>query len=83
MKKFLLILCLLCLPVYADDRTWIEDNHDGKVIITPEYIVVIDDYYLSDTALWLPSDDVLITDTGYIINLDEGEKAEIQAINYR
>lgn len=83
MKKFLLVMCLLCLPVFANDSTWVEENHDGKVIITPEYIIVINDYDIVDTQLWLPGDDVIVTDSGYIINTDEGERAEIQAINYR
>ena len=83
MKKFLLILCLLCLPVFANEETWIEDNHDGKVLITPEYIIVIMDYNIPDTMLWLPSEDIIITDTGYVINTENGESAEIEAINYR
>lgn len=84
MKKFLLILCLfLALPCFASDETFITENHDGKVILTPEYIVVINDYDVVDTALWLPGDDVIITDSGYIVNTDEGERAEIQTINYR
>lgn len=83
MKKVLLILCMICMPALANDNTWIEENNDGKVIITPEYIVIIPDYEIPTTMLWLPGDDVIITDSGYIINTDEEEKAEIQAINYR
>ena len=84
MKKILALLCLfIAIPCFASDETWITENHDGKVILTPEYIVVISDFDVVDTQLWLPGTDVVITDSGDIINTDDGERAEIQAINYR
>lgn len=83
MKKILVLLSLLCLPVFANEKTWIYENYGGKVITTPEYVIKIVDYDVYNTILWLPCDDVVITNGGYVINLDSGEKAEIEYINYR
>lgn len=85
MKKILfLVACLFCISsVCMAEETWIQDvSSNGKVITTPEYVIIVSDYDTYDTQLWLPMSDVVITDF-YIINVDDGEKAEIEKIMYK
>ena len=86
MKKLLFIFCLLIgLPVMAyTEKTFLSDvSIDGKVLTTPEYIIIVKDYDTFDTQMWLPPDDIIIVDDEYVINPNEQEKAEIEQIMYR
>ena len=84
MKKFLLLFAFLFCSLNANaEETWIQEvSSGGKVITTPEYVIIVTDYDTFDTQLWLPMSNVVITDD-YIINVDDGEKAEIEKIMYR
>ena len=85
MKKiFVLVATCLIFPLLVKaEETWIQDvSPSGKVITTPEYVIIVTDYDTFDTQMWLPMTDVVITDD-YIINVDDGEKAEIEKIMYK
>ena len=84
LKKFIIVIfCLLFCSVNASEKTFITDNYDGKIIFTPEYIISIQDYDIAETIIWLPADDIVITNNGYVVNLNSGSKAEIESINWR
>ena len=85
MKKLVVLFSLIfcTVSVYANEKTWIKENYEGKVIVTPEYIIEIPSYDSYDTRYWSRLDDILILDNGYIINLDNGEKAEIKRMSYK
>ena len=71
------------VKTFASERTFIENViGDGKTILTPEYIIKIYDYDTFYTNLWLPLEDVLIV-PDYVINIENGEKAEIEEIILR
>ena len=55
---------------------------DGKVLTTPEYVIIVTDYSCYDTQLWLPPDNVYVTDD-YVINTDNGDRAEIQELIWK
>lgn len=86
MRKFCFLFFLLIgLPVMAyTEKTFLLDvSIDGKVLTTPEYIIIVNDYDTFDTQMWLPPDDIIIVDDEYVINPNEQEKAEIEQIMYR
>lgn len=84
MKKILFLFAFLFCSLKANaEETWIQEvSSGGKVITTPEYVIIVTDYDTFDTQLWLPMSNVVITDD-YIINVDDGEKAEIEKIMYK
>ena len=84
MKKFLLILCLLCMPVFANDYTRIEEiNPIGQYIITPEFYIEVWEYDTDKSSCWMPSDRLIVTARGYLINIDRNETVRMVNIKLR
>lgn len=85
MKKILIIVLFLLnsLVVLAGEQTWITDNIEGKILVTPEYIITISDFDVIDSQLWAPGDDIIIINDDYVVNTDNGEKVEIDYIKLR
>lgn len=84
MKKIiaLLVFLMLCLPAFAAERTFLEKNMGGEILVTPEYIIKVMDIDVIDSQLWLPGDELIITN-GYVINPDDGTKVEIEYIRWK
>lgn len=65
------------------EKTYItQNNSHGKVLLTPEYVIIIANYDTYLTTLWLPMDNILILEDS-VINLSNGEKAQINSIQYK
>ena len=76
MKKFLIILCLLFFSnvCYSDTYTRIEHiTEDGHYLATPEYFIEIWEYDTNKSSRWIPSHRLIVTERGYLINIDRNE----------
>lgn len=66
-----------------NEKTWIKENFEGKVILTPEYIIEVPSYDSYDSRYWSKMDNIIILDDYSMINTDTGEKVEIKSIHRR
>lgn len=86
MKKFLLTLCILFIPTicFADTYTRIEHiTDDGHYLATPEYFIEIWEYDTYKSSCWFPSHRLIVTERGYLINIDRNETVRMVDLEVR
>lgn len=85
MKKLLLILCLLYMNIcFADTYTRIEHiTEDGHYLATPEFFIEIWMPHTNRTSCWIPSQRLIVTERGLLINIDRNETVRMVDLDIR
>ena len=77
------MILALSMPLMAAEETFIRDkSDDGSILILADGSVwEVSPVDRVDSALWLPTEDIIIPDSGdCLINKDNGEKVDARRI---